>query len=381
MKTRLIYIFVLAITLVSCNRATKQSASSTYKGEDLFTEKAYPKYAKGFTVKYHKNFKELTVKNPWDTSSVSYEYILVQRGTPAPTNTGNKIVIEIPVRTVLPVFTPQIGFVNELGEVATIKGVSEIKHVKNLYVRDQYDKGAIKSYGVSSNLDLESIMKLNPEMMIVSPFKNDKYSKLREVGINVICCASYMETTPMGRAEWIKFISYFYNKEKRASEIIDNSKREYDKLVQLTKNISKKPTVASIDEFGGNWYVAGGASYMSNFFRDAGAEYLWDKNTQRGSFVLDYEVILKKAHKVDFIRTGMSIDEKEFSTDHLVAGQPKFKEFSAVDRKHIVYCNTKRTPYYEKGIVEPHIILADFVKLFHPDLKLKHTNKYISLIK
>lgn len=381
MKKTFLYLIVAVILAASCKNSGNKSTKSDYKGSDCFKSKTYPKFAKGFSVKYHKNYKEVIVKNPWDTSSVAYNYILVQRGTAIPKNTSGKVVVEVPVKSVVPVFTPQIGFINELGCVNTIKGVSEIQYVKNENVRKRFDEGKIKNYGKAYSLDLEALIKLNPEIVIVSPFKNDKYSKLIESGVNVVCCASYMENTPLGRAEWLKFVSYFFNKEDKAEEIISNTERKYSELKKITSEISNKPTIASIEEFSGNWYVAGGQSYMSVFFNDAGGDYLWKSTPDRGSIVLDYEIILKKAHNVDFIRTGMSINSDAYSREDLISSQTKFENFKAVNNKNVLYCNTFKTPYYEEGIMEPHVILADFINILHPGLLSDHTNKYFKLIK
>ena len=52
-------------------------------------------------------------------------------------------------------------------------------------------------------------MSINPDVIFISPFKRGGYDAMRETGIPLVPHLGYKEMTPLGQAEWIKFIGMF----------------------------------------------------------------------------------------------------------------------------------------------------------------------------
>ena len=52
--------------------------------------------------------------------------------------------------------------------------------------------------------------------------------KLKELGIKVIFNADYLETDPLGKAEWIKLFGALYCKENLADSIFNSEVDEYN---------------------------------------------------------------------------------------------------------------------------------------------------------
>ena len=79
--------------------------------------------------------------------------------------------------------------------------------------------------------------------------------------------------TPLGQAEWIKFIGLFIGQEEEANEKFAAIEKHYNDLKQLVADVKKRPVVFSGEIRGGNWYAVGGKSFLAELFRDAGADY------------------------------------------------------------------------------------------------------------
>ena len=131
----------------------------------------------------------------------------------------------------------------------------------------------------------------------------------------------------------------------------------------------ERPTILSGEMHGGNWYAVGGKNYLAQIFRDAGADYIiHDENT--GGVPIEFESLYAKAANADYWRILNSF-HGDFSYDALEKSETRNKLFKAFKERKVIYCNMKRTAYYEISPVEPDKVLADFVAIFHPELMPK----------
>jgi len=379
MKTKILSILLCAAILYSCNKSSNQKTDLPSIEQKESAGKSFPKYAKGFSIKYYDNYKIVEVKNSWDTTRLAARYILVNKGTKKPTKLKGDL-IEVPVKNMACVFTTHIGYALKLGVLESIKGVCEPQYIKNQEVQKRVTEGKITSIGPSTNIDVEKLISVNPDIVFVSPFKDNKYGKIQELRIPLAISASYMETTPLARTEWIKFMAYFFNKEKEAEEIFNKIAANYNNLTAKTKEVKNRPTVFSNKRFGQVWFVPGGNSYMAKFYKDAGADYLWKENREAGSLSLDYETVFYKAHNAGFWSMTAN-NGGNYSYRDLLAEYDAYKEFAAFRNRKVILCNTHTKPYYETGLLEPDVILSDFIKAFHPDILPEHKPVYFELMK
>ncbi|ASC69534.1 hypothetical protein XM38_004610 [Halomicronema hongdechloris C2206] len=103
--------------------------------------------------------------------------------------------------------------------------------------------------------------------------------------------AEYLEPSPLGQAEWLKFTALFFNQEAQAEAEFAAIATEYEALTRLTASIQARPTVLTGFSYDGTWYVPGGQSYVAQLLEDAGADYLWAEVEQTGSVPLDFEAV------------------------------------------------------------------------------------------
>ena len=189
----------------------------------------------------------------------------------------------------------------------------------------------------------------------------------------------------LGRAEWIKFIAAFYNKEALAAKVFDGIVAQYQTYQNLASNIStdKTPTVFSGTLWRGTWFMSGGKTYIVQLIKDAGGNYLWSDNDSRQTLPLDFEVVYDRAHNADHwlpMRNDWTAMENVSSTD------PRYESFNAFKKGQISNANARLTEhggndYFEMGLIEPHLILADMIKIFHPELLPDYKLKYHQKLK
>jgi iron complex transport system substrate-binding protein len=224
------------------------------------------------------------------------------------------------------------------------------------------------------------VMALNPDIILVSPFKRGGYDAIRNLDIPLVCFLGYKESFPLGQAEWIKFTAMLLGIEKQADKQFEEIERKYNNLKTLAESTAQKPTVLSGELHSGNWYVAGGNSYLAQLFRDAGASYFMVNDNESGGFYMDFESVYFQGATAHYWRMVNNYDGT-FSYEALKQSDARYADFKAFKDKNLIYCNLREKPFYENTPVEPEVVLADLIKIFHPSLLPKHTPVYYELLK
>ena len=325
-------------------------------------------YAKGFRINRFKDCTQLIVKNPWDSTSVLERYVLVDRNKKLPANLPDGIVVRTPIERVAFCSSVHAGMWNRLNKAHLTVGVCEPEYFSLSVITRGLKDGRIADLGMATSINIEKLIAAAPEILVVSPFENTKRTEFEKVNLVVVKDASYMEDSPLGRAEWIKFEAAFTNQDKLADKIFANIAQNYTKLCQRVAHTTTRPTVFTDKKFGDIWYVAGGRSYMGRFLGDAGADYLWKDLNQSGSMPYTFEKVYAKAVKADYWLIKYNDMRVDLTYETLKNEYPLYANFKAFRQKHIFTINTAKTPYYEAGPMEPDKVLADLVAVFHPEL-------------
>lgn len=353
--------------------------------KDLFTDKAYPEYAKGYSVEYHNTYKVVTIKDPWGRTAKDLKYLLVQKGEEIPKGYDNYKVVSIPVESVITLSTTQLPHIKELGEISSIKGHNGINLIFDEDFQKLFQNGSLAEIGsgalsMESQLKIEQMIELEPEIVFCSASNTDEYDnrgKLEEAGLRPAIVSDWMENTPLGRAEWIKFFAYFYNKEETANGVFEIIKNNYTQIKNITRDISDKPTVFAGIDYQGTWYAPGGESYVAKLFRDAGGDYIITKGPETGSISLDFESIYEKAYDADFwLNTGSGN-----SIEDILAMDSRYSKFKALKSGNVYNYNARvndfgGNDYWQSAILNPDVILADLVEILHPGLLDRHNLYY-----
>ncbi len=351
----------------------------TYRaGVDYFPEKVTVEYAEGFEVEYHDNYKVVTVTDPWQGAEEQFRYVLVQCGTPAPEGYEEAAVIEVPVEDVIALSTTYLPHLESLGLVDRLVGLDSLLWTTSEPIRERSDAGEIAEVGSGANVNMELVLDLDPDLVMAYGMGDPQYDThpvLQEAGVPVVLNGDFVEQDPLGRTEWMKFLALFFNKEGDASDLIDAVAEEYQEVAALAANAEEEPTVLVGSVFNGTWHVSGGNSYTARLIEDAGADYLWSDEGDIGSIPLDFESVLAQAADADYwINPDNSF---WFSVEDVLASDERYGDFAAVEAGRLYNNNaivneSGGNAFYEAGAANPHIVLKDLVKIFHPDLLPDH---------
>lgn len=385
----IIFITVTAFALSANNQNNTQPLETVqeqneYTG-DLFTEKSYPEYATGYTIEYHGNYKVVQVKDPWGRTSKDLTYLLVQKGEDAPAGYPNARVISIPVESVITLSVTELPHLKELNETSSIKGHNGMDLVYDEYYHKLAGEGKILEIGsgamsMESQLKVEQMIELEPDLVFCSASnmdESDNRGKLEEAGLTPTIIADWMESDPLGRAEWIKFFAAFYNKEGTANEVFDRIKENYTAIKEKADTVETRPTIFSGFDYQGTWHAPAGESYVAQLFSDAGGDYIYGDTEGPGTLTLDFESVYDKAENVDFwLNTGYGDDSGE-----ILAYDDRYSKFKAYKTGNIYTYNKRANDYgaldyWQSGLISPDVVLADLVKILHPELLPEHELYY-----
>ena len=230
------------------------------------------------------------------------------------------------------------------------------------------------------DFDTEIIMNLAPEVILISPFKEGGYDVMKEVGIPLLPHLGYKETTPLGQAEWLKLVGLLTGEPDKAMQIFAQIEQRYNTLKALTANVAERPIVLSGEIHGGNWYAVGGKSFLAEIFKDAGADYVFKDDPRSGGIYLDFETVYNQADKPRYWRILNNYPGK-YTYEVLKAQDERYADFKAFRERGVIYCNMRERAYYENMPMEPDLLLADFIKVFHPSLLPDYEPVYYRLLK
>jgi iron complex transport system substrate-binding protein len=343
---------------------------------DYFPEKSEIDYAEGFEVDYFNNYKVISVLRPWRDAEVTFSYVLVQCGTPAPEGYDDAEIVEVPAHTAVSMSTTYLPHFAELGLLEQLVGVDEFDYVYNPDIRERIDAGDLVEIGGGSTVNVELVLDLAPDLIMTYGLGSPDYDAhpvLLDAGLNVALNSDYMETSPLGRAEWIKFTGMFFNHEAEANAFFDGVAERYNELASQAAEIEDRPTVLVNGLFADTWFVAGGDSYTARLIEDAGGDYLWSDDESSGGLPLSFEAVLERGQNADvWLNPNFWL-----SLDDGLAEDERYAEFTAFQNGS-VYNNNLRTndlgynDYSESGVVNPDRLLADLIAIFHPELLPDH---------
>ena len=374
MKTSIIIIVASFAFLFSCNNTTKK------ENNDAVLHVYDIQYAKGFDIKKYSDYVEVTVNNPWDSANILQKYILIDKNKELPENLPEGKLIRTPLQNVVVYSTIHCTILNELNALSIITGVCEPQYIDIDYIIKGISDGTIADLGQASNPNVEKIIMIDPEAIMATPIQGLAYGTIEKAGVPIIETPDYMESTPLGRTEWIKFYSVFLGKEKLADSLFTEVEKKYNEIKAQVSTTSIHPTVFNDTKYGNVWYTPGGKSYMANLLKDAGASYIWAEDGATGSIPLAYETVLDKAGEAEFWLIKYNNKAADMTYESLEKDFKPYSYFGAFKKRNIYGCNTGKVTYYEDLPIHPEYIFQDISYVFHPELFPDYTPRYFTKI-
>ena len=438
-----------ALLMAAC-QGGKTAAADAEAGDTLEM-----KYAKLLTIVKHGDgeeasddaegidyqYAEAIIANPWKAGTMLHRYILIPKG-----EEGDKTVamlalqrtsgmgcttdtVRTPVERSAVFIAPHCQLMYELGCQQAIRGVCDLNYINIPDVRKRAAsagkassekasaenassenassgnasaQNSIVDCGSSMAPDIERIIALKPEAILVSPFENSGgYGKLDKLHIPLIEAADYMESSPLGRAEWMKFYGMLFGKDKnisttaagkaseaaagkaseataveaseatlpascelRADSLFAQIETEYLNLKAEAGKLPKGLSILTERKTGGVWYVPGGQSTIGILLKDANARYIFSDDKHSGSLPMSPEQILAKGSQVD-VWAFKYFGGAPLSQVQLLQEYDGYKALAAFNRGNIYQVDTSTVPYFELTSFHPELLLREFIILAH----------------
>lgn len=424
MMNRKIYIFgaLLALLVQTACQGGKTTAGEAEEGDTLKM-----KYAKLLTiVKYGEKgtaslnndaedaeyqYAEVNVANPWKAGTLLHRYILIPKG-----KEGDEMVarlalqrtsgmgcttdtVRTPVERSAVFIAPHCQLMYEMGCQQAIRGVCDLNYINipdvkkraaagnaaagkasagNVSAGNAAARNSIVDCGSSMAPDIERIIALKPEAILLSPFENSGgYGKLDKLHVPIIEAADYMESSPLGRAEWMKFYGMLFKKdgnapktalaascEPKADSLFAKIEKEYLKLKAEAAGYPKGLSILTERKTGNVWYVPGGQSTIGILLKDANARYIFEDDEHSGSLAMSPEQILAKGKQVD-VWAFKYFGGAPLSQAQLLQEYDGYKALAAFNRGNIYQVDTSTVPYFELTSFHPELLLREFIILAH----------------
>lgn len=379
-------LFTTSLILAGCQSKTT-SENAEEKISDFYKSQVTVTHAKGFTIKYFDRYKLVDIISPFAKSADTVKYILLERGSERPAGYTDRQLVEIPIRSMVAMSSMHIGLLKFLDSENILTGLGDLQYVYSPTVLNLIKEGKIAGIGKNNGINQEKLIALHPDLFMVmgSPgAQKENYPVLKQAEIPELSNSEWGESTPLARAEWVKLMAALLNKEELVNRKFAKIEAEYEKLRKLAAQSKVKPTILSGLNTKDTWYLPSGQNYMTAFFIDAGGTYPWTKEAGTGSFSLNFEAIYPYALTAEtWLNVGFNpLDTKQ----NILQMDSRYSDFKAFKSGNIFSYNNRvnsagSNDFFESGMMEPEVVLADLIKILHPELLPDHQLVYYKQIR
>ena len=394
-------IFLVALTLLTAcggHQSSPQSWAERLQQDPAPDSIAF-RYARLIHVEQRDDCRIVYIDNPWKPGKTLHTYVLVDRGegegvrgqnnplTPHPSPlTTQQTVVRVPLQRSVVFTSVHCALLDQLQATAQVAGVADLKYIKVPFVQEGVKSGTLADCGDGMSPLVEKIIDAGADAILLSPFENSGgYGRLEDIDIPIIECAEYMETSPLARAEWMRFYGMLYGKEKEADSLFREVETRYDTLRQLATTggshpspltshpspltshpspLTSHPSVVMDKMAGSVWYVPGGRSTIGQMLADACAEYPWADDNHSGSLQLSFETVLERAGHCQLWLLRYD-SPQPLTLSALLSEKDGYRMMKAKD---IYACNVSTSMFYEETPFRPDLLLQDFIKILHPNI-------------
>ncbi|HLV41169.1 MAG TPA: ABC transporter substrate-binding protein [Brumimicrobium sp.] len=360
----LILIFSVLFGLTFCT--TELGKKSTNLDNVLYLDTLENDFAEAFQIIYDQNDVKINIIDP-STKAIIQSYKVRKNSQAIYTSFTHD------VNRVVAMSTTHVGMLRKLGLEDKIVGVSSFN-----YLCRPLNKTSVLEIGDMGMTDAESFLATTPDVILYSGFNLNSpvLNKLEQANLKTFLIYEWKETHPLGRAEWIKVFGVLFQKQKEANAVYEEIKSEYYSIMDKLKLAKHKPTVFAGAYFGDVFNVPAGESYMAQLFKDANIDYVYSQTEGTGSLSLSLEEVITNNKETEFWLNASAVSKEE-----LLKQSQKFKLLNAVRTGKLYSYFEKTNCFWENSPIEPHKILEDFGKIFHPTLFEEQELNYYTILK
>ncbi|MDA3865917.1 MAG: ABC transporter substrate-binding protein [Salinivirgaceae bacterium] len=368
---RSIITVIAAIILFGCQAPTQEkNQTADYANNNC--------YASHFSITENEGYSLITIKNPWvDAENIKYNYAVAH--TPSAKLPPNTVHIKKTPTRVAAISTTHIAFIETIGQLQTIKAVSDKQYIYSRQFHKADSISPIAEVGFDINLNVEKLLQLKVELVFLYGISNEiepLRKKLVRANIIPVMIGEYMEQHPLGKAEWIKVFGAIFQQQEIAKQYFNQTAKAYEK-VKREAATTNRPTVLTGMPWNDVWHTPGGKSFTAQLIADAGGNYIFSNDTSSVNYQYDTEIVYQRAGKADIWINAGNVHSLKQIEEH----DNRMKLFKAFQNGNI-FNNNKRSvrgggsDYMESGAVNPHKILSDLAHIFHGNAQKSELTYY-----
>lgn len=368
---------VLAVFFI-CIGCKKREAESERKTQNSV------EFADGLEIRNYGAYTVMKVTKPWPEATRTFTYVCAKSKEHLPDSLAQYTFVQTPVQKIVVSSTTHIASLVALKQSDKLIGFPHLEYISSPEVRNMIATGKIEELSDQESLNFEKTIDLGPQVIVGLSMDNEtsKFNQFEKAGIPVLYNADWVETSPLGKAEWVKFFGVLFDREQEADLYFKNIVSEYEKAKQLVSHVKEMPTVLSGSVFQDVWYAPQGESWMAAFIRDAKGTYIWGDTKGIGSLSLSIETVLEKGIEADFW-----IGPGQFTTySELGNANKHYREFRAFQQHQVYSYSLKKGPsggliFYEDAPNRPDQVLKDLIYILHPEVLPQYHPVFIEALR
>ncbi len=390
---KFILVLVVLFLLVGCEKDTSPENFAVVEVAEVATHSEFvgneATVRKPFELEYATKFevnpvgaKSWVVRmlEPWPDSTEVITYLLHHREETERIVLPQAIEVSIPLTSVASFNSATLEGIFQLGAIDAVIGTDDGNFTSNPEIIAKLNAGLITPMAPGGTLNEEILLEVAPDAVFINVVNPtyDTRSLLERSGVTPLITSAWLETHPLGRAEWIKFIGLFFGLEELATWQFKSVAATYNATLELVKSVTTKPTVCTGFPFGNTWYIAGGSSYLAQLIKDAGGEYLWSDLDESGSVPTALEAAYERNTEADvWINAGWGWRTYK----DVLGGDSRFEKYRSFQNNNIWHVEKQvasngANGYYSSGALNPQDVLMDLASIFHPQLFPEYQQVY-----
>ncbi len=362
MKSSGYLLLTLFFICIGCKK--KEAESDKKTGNSV-------EFADGLEIRNYGSYTVMKVTKPWPEATRTFTYVCGESKENIPDSLAQYTFVKTPVQKMVVSSTTHISSLVALRQSDKLIGFPNLDYISSPEVRNLVTQGKIAELSDQQSLNFEKTINIEPEVIVGLSMDNEtsKFNQFEKAGIPVLYNADWVETSPLGKAEWVKFFGVLFGKQKEADAYFKNIVSEYGKAKELVSTVKNSPSVLSGSVFQDIWYAPQGESWMAAFIKDAKGTYIWGDTKGTGSLSLSLETVLEKGINADFW-----IGPGQFTTyEELGSANKHYRQFRAFQQHKVYSYSLKKGAkggivFYEDAPNRPDQVLKDLIYILHPEV-------------
>lgn len=269
---------------------------------------------------------------------------------------------DAPLRNMLVYSSVQGRAFVELGVSEAVGGIVDSQYFNVPELAEAIASGKITDCGAASSPSKEKILAMHPDAILLSLYEGMDVGGVDKLGIPVVKLVDNLEATPLGRAEWLRFLGALTGRQAEADSIFACVKENYNRIKTESSALSRRPKILTDNIYQGVWYLPAGESFASRLIADAGGDYPWKDTKGNGSLACSFEEVIGKAKDAEvwLIR----LFDKDLTLSSLEKEDSRYSAFEAFENGNVWFANSAETPVFEDATYHPDRLLADYARIF-----------------